>query len=67
TGPWKGSGIAVDSQWLVERLRSRIHEIEWKGAAEDLYALVPREVQAGLKSWSCPLFLSYCDRMLSYL
>lgn len=56
TGPWKGTDLKVDPQWLVERLNEKIAAIDWKAAALDVGRFLGSTERESLKLWGSRFF-----------
>jgi predicted nucleotidyltransferase component of viral defense system len=62
-GPWAGQAVAVDGQWVRQRLDEAIRRIDWAAAADDVQRFLPLGEQPGLQSWSAEFFLYQLARM----
>jgi len=66
-GPWAGEGVRVTDEWLVDALRTRIGEIDWSAARDDVSRFVPAREQEGIGLWAPDLFLSRLDLLADYM
>jgi len=56
-GPWsKNEGLSADKNWLEERLNSRLHEIDWDAAKQDVRRFLPPMEAESLNLWSNRFF-----------
>lgn len=56
-GPWsKNEGLCVDRDWLEEKLNSRIDEIDWDAAKQDVRRFLPPMEAESLDLWSNRFF-----------
>lgn len=56
-GPWKKiEGLSVDRDWLEEKLNSRIDEIDWDAAKQDVRRFLPPMEAESLNLWSNRFF-----------
>lgn len=62
-GPWARRKVHVTPGWFFEIMRSRIAEIDWRVATQDVARFVMSHEQAGLRAWSAPLFLQQLDAL----
>ena len=62
-GPWKGQGIAVDSEWLQSALRDKIEAIDWSAAVADVQKFLDAVQQQGLRVWGVRFFSSKVDQL----
>jgi len=60
-GPWAGQQVVVTTAWFLKTLRSRIMEIDWRVAAQDVARFIMTREQEGLRVWSAPLFLQHLE------
>lgn len=66
-GPWAGQTLSVTPSWFVDRMRERIHELDWKAVREDVRRFVPERDQEGLTLWSEKFFLYHANQLAGYL
>lgn len=66
-GPWAGQKIKITPRWLVERLRSRISELDWNTVRQDVQRFVPIREQDNLALWSMDFFSYQLDNLAEYL
>lgn len=63
SGPWKGEDITVNHTWCIEELSSKIKQIDWSFAAQDVQRfLKPIEI-ASLSLWDDFLFLEQLKKI----
>jgi len=62
-GPWAGQKTEVTDTWLVETLRAKILEVDWRVARQDVMRFISAREQPGIDLWGPELFLSSLDRM----
>jgi len=62
-GAWAGKRPDVTRNWLSVSLTSRIKQIDWAQAREDVQRFLPLSEQAALRNWDQELFL-YHARLL---
>ena len=62
-GPWAKRQVQVTPAWFLETMRSRIMEMNWRAAAQDVARFVVSREQAGLRAWSAPLFLQQLEAL----
>ncbi len=62
-GPWQGTGIKADTQWLIEHLRKRIQTIDWLKARQDVERFLPTRRQPDLQLWNTDLFLYHAEKL----
>ena len=56
-GPWsKNEGLSVDRDWFEEKLNSRIYEIDWDAAKQDVRRFLPPMEAESLNLWSNRFF-----------
>ena len=56
-GLWsKNEGLSVDRYWLEEKLNSRLHEIDWDAAKQDVRRFLPPMEAESLNLWSNRFF-----------
>lgn len=66
-GPWKNKNISVSEKWLVRELKTKIRNIDWDDARQDVARFLrPREL-ASLTVWSREFFISRVDKLQGYL
>lgn len=63
TGPWAGSGVAVDRVWYITAMKKRIGEIDWKRAADDVAPFISSSEQGLLSKWNPDFFITALDRL----
>ncbi len=62
-GPWAGMRPDVTVHWLYKSVTSRIKQIDWAKARDDVQRFLPLSQQAALRHWEKDLFL-YHARLL---
>jgi predicted nucleotidyltransferase component of viral defense system len=67
TGPWSGREISVTQEWLLQNLRIKIKNTDWKMAKKDVERFLRRRELLSLDVWSEEFFLSRVDKMAEYL
>jgi predicted nucleotidyltransferase component of viral defense system len=60
-GPWAGSKPQVSIQWVIENLKTRIKQIQWNVAIQDLQRFLPLKEQSALSLWNAEFFLYYVN------
>lgn len=66
-GPWKGQHISVTPAWFLQKLKTKINNMDWDAAKKDVERFLrPRELPA-LDVWSKEFFLSRADKLTEYL
>jgi len=60
-GPWEGQGIEMTTDWLLQALRARIVEIDWREARDDVRRFLPAKDQEVLSLWDRDFFLHHVD------
>jgi predicted nucleotidyltransferase component of viral defense system len=66
-GPWAGQALQITPDWYVEALRTRITEIDWDAARQDVTRFIPANEQDSLSLWRAEFFLFHLDRLAEYL
>ena len=56
TGPFKGKQLNINKAWLIENLRLKIDEIDWKIVRLDVEAFLKSENRKYIENWSKELF-----------
>ncbi len=56
-GPWSGMRPDVTYNWLTESVTSRIKQIDWMQARDDVQRFLPLSEQAALRNWEQEMFL----------
>lgn len=62
-GPWAGQTIPVNRDWVLTALKSRIDEIDWNQARDDVARFLPMSEVMALELWSREYFLDQVDRL----
>jgi len=62
-GPWKGLGVIIDQDWLVDALGRKISSIGWKDAAADVERFLKPVEQKSLSLWNERFFMSKLHRL----
>lgn len=62
-GPWATRTVRVTSDWYLSTLRSRINEIDWDSARNDVQQFIPLRGQEGLALWNRDFFLYHADQL----
>ncbi|MGA1868455.1 MAG: nucleotidyl transferase AbiEii/AbiGii toxin family protein [bacterium] len=55
-GPWEKQNIEIDKEWIIEKLKQKINEIDWKQAKEDVRPFLKHDYVGGLEHWSKAYF-----------
>jgi predicted nucleotidyltransferase component of viral defense system len=55
-GPWKDKNISINKKWLTETLQSKIEEIDWMQAKNDVKPFLRLRQQASLDLWDKDFF-----------
>ncbi len=63
-GPWAGTQPDVTIAWLAESLASRIKQIDWALARDDVQRFLPLSEQAALRNWDREMFLYHVEVLL---
>ncbi len=66
-GPWKGQHAATDKSWLIEAMKKRIAEIDWKKAADDVRRFLKPNELPTLDLWSVDFFNSRVVKLDQYM
>jgi predicted nucleotidyltransferase component of viral defense system len=64
-GPWKGQRQAIDTRWLVDKLKEKIATIDWKAAAADVERFLGPAERESLKLWSTRFFSTKAAQLVS--
>ncbi len=62
-GPWAGMRPEVTYNWLSETVSSRIKDIDWNQARDDVQRFLPLSEQPALRNWDQALFLYHARRL----
>lgn len=62
-GPWKGHGIQVSKNWLVQTLNNTIEKINWHQARQEVEPFVDSLHRQSLQLWSTDFFLDYVQKL----
>ena len=62
-GPWAGQAIEVTPDWYLKRLETRIQEIQWEEAIDDVRRFLAAAEQSTLELWSTDLFLRQLEQL----
>lgn len=60
-GPWAGNRPDVTTAWLAESLASRIKQIDWTLARDDVQRFLPLAEQPSLRNWEQEMFLYHVE------
>lgn len=63
-GPWAGRGLSTDDAWCAEQLGSKIREIDWQRAREEVEPFVSARELPSLKLWTAELFLRQTEKLV---
>lgn len=66
-GPWAGRTGPVTADWYLEAMRTRIGELDWAAARQDVSRFILAREQESLALWKPDLFLYHLDRLAGYL
>jgi predicted nucleotidyltransferase component of viral defense system len=64
-GPWKGQQQAIDTRWVVDKLKEEIATIDWKAAAADVERFLGPAERESLKLWSARFFSTKVAQLIS--
>jgi predicted nucleotidyltransferase component of viral defense system len=64
-GPWKGQQQAVDTRWVVDKLKEKIATIDWKAAAADVERFLGPAERESLKLWNARFFSTKVAQLIS--
>ncbi len=64
-GPWKGQQQAIDTRWVVDKLKEKIATIDWKAAAADVERFLGPAERESLKLWSARFFSTKVAQLIS--
>jgi len=56
-GPWAGEKLSVDPDWVADKLKKKIIEIDWGAVRRDVQRFLPLREQGTLKLWDRDFFL----------
>ena len=62
-GPWEGSKLNVDRDWLINTLKEKIDSIDWPRAAKDVEKFLKPLEQRGLSVWSEKFYMSKLSKL----
>ncbi|MBN1610848.1 MAG: nucleotidyl transferase AbiEii/AbiGii toxin family protein [Polyangiaceae bacterium] len=62
-GPWAGQNAAIGRDWLLGTLHSRIDEVDWAAARDDVARFVVARDQEQVARWAAELFHFNVDRL----
>lgn len=62
-GPWQGSKLDINIQWLKNVLKERIRTIDWNKAAQEVLPFLKQKEVDQLKYWNTDFFLQFVDKM----
>lgn len=57
SGPWSGTDLRVDAEWLQHELAAIIARIDWSSPANDVRRFVPDRDHPSLDLWGTELFI----------
>lgn len=60
-GPWQGQAISVSEQWLLQELHTKVNEIDWHAAGNEVRPFLTGPDLANLKNWSKDYFHGSVD------
>lgn len=66
-GPWAGQKIQVGPEWILENLKKRITEIDWKSVQKEIQRFILLREQETLKLWNKEFFLYHLNILSQYL
>lgn len=66
-GPWTGQKIQVGPEWILDNLKKRITEIDWKSVQDEIQRFIPLREQETLKLWNNEFFLNHLNILSQYL
>ena len=64
-GPWAGTHVQADEEWVRRELHSIIDRMDWNAAREDVRRFVYSADRPSLDLWTCDFFASLVDRLLA--
>ncbi len=59
--------LSVTPDWYIQTLRSRIKEIDWAVARQNVPRFIPTREQDGIALWNRDFFLYHADQLARYL
>lgn len=62
-GPWKNENLSVNIDWLVNSMSSKINQIDWKKATQDVAPFIRQSEQPSLEVWGKDFFLAELSKM----
>ena len=66
-GPWQNQKPNVEKAWLEKQLTTKINELNWSQATQDVTIFIKPQEQASLRIWGKAFFLAELEKLLSYL
>lgn len=66
-GPYSEKHLTINKSWLIKNLKSKIEEINWKIAVDDVAPFITKQEQSSLQLWSNSFFTRYVDLLDQYL
>ena len=64
-GPWAGTHVQADEEWVRRELHSIIDRMDWNAAREDVRRFVYSADRPSLDLWTRDFFASLVDRLLA--
>jgi len=66
-GPFKEKKIGINKDWLIQNLKMKIDEIDWKMVRLDVEAFLKPEDQKYIENWNKELFFSMLKKLEMFL
>lgn len=63
-GPWKGKVLSVNDTWLLDALHSKVSEVDWTAARDEVRPFLSGPDLANLRNWSQDYFHQNVDLFL---
>lgn len=63
TGPWMGKNIQVNPEWYIKTLETKIKEINWPQAKNDVSPFLKEREKKVLSYWDAPFFLDRLSKL----
>jgi hypothetical protein len=66
-GPWKNLDVSVTQTWFLHTLETKINNINWLAAKQDVARFLKARELSTLELWSTEFFLSRLEKLSGYL
>lgn len=66
SGHWEGQDIPMTEDWLLQKLRDKIEEIDIKQAIGDVLPFVRAEEKVAVNNWSREMFLHFVEKAFDH-